>query len=88
MEMEGERKRLGLTSGWTMYIHSKRSSLSSTCADVLRERRDEAPYGVETASVVHREAGKCSFSAGNHPGLHNVVFRAFQVLVFSYCAGY
>lgn len=43
---------------------------------------DVAPYGVEMASVVHREAWKCSLSAENYPGFcfHGVVMGAFQPL--------
>lgn len=73
---KGKKESLDVTSGSTIFVHSKGVTLSPRCADgqnVHREIWGAAPYGVETTYVVHREAGKCSLSAGNHLGSASTV---------------
>lgn len=64
-----EGKGLGLTLGGTMFIHSKRTSLSLMCAHAKMPTREGGGgllQGWRRAEITSREAGKCNVLAGKY----------------------
>lgn len=65
-----EGKGLGLTLGGTMFIHSKRTSLSPMCAHAKKAYKGRWGGGLlqgwRRAEITSREAGKCNVLAGKY----------------------